>query len=39
MEPQTRYVRTADGVSIATQRLGEGVPGVPLVLCPPYVAG
>ena len=36
MEPQIRYVRTSDGVRIATHRLGEGAPGVPLVVVPPY---
>jgi class 3 adenylate cyclase len=36
MDPQIRYVRTSDGVNIATQRLGEGTPGVPLVIAPPY---
>ena len=36
MEPQIRYVRTSDGINIATQRLGEGTLGVPLVIAPPY---
>ena len=36
MEPQIRYVRTSDGVRIATHRLGEAAPGVPLVVVPPY---
>jgi class 3 adenylate cyclase len=36
MEPEIRYVRTSDGINIATARLGEGAPGVPLVIAPPY---
>ena len=36
MEPQIRYVRTSDGVRIATYRLGEREPGVPLVIAAPY---
>ncbi len=35
MEPQIRYVRSADGTSIAAHRLGEG--GVPLIVVPALV--
>ena len=39
MEPEIRYVRSADGVNIATHRLGEDAPGLPVVVAGPYSMG